>query len=153
MHKGTKKIPDKWIKKTESFHRLVQGMIGILANHRCGVDVSDKDFKLSPIFKCEGGVCVRRKEICIRRDSSGYVMCTDDWDRKRVFCEEEKITVEAIEEITEKFKFSKDEKVVRENVIDILKETKLTDEALTDMLGNFNQNPFGDPLRSFYEHH
>lgn len=71
------------IKEAGKYHKLFQGLLALISNHRAGLNVADPDFHISAIGKAEGGVVVNHAEIVIlfnRYDDK--IACYDDFVRK-----------------------------------------------------------------------
>ena len=94
----TFKISDKDRKRLEPIHRRFQAGISALANKKVGAVAPDD--RVDGIFKCEGGVCVNNREICIKEET-----VRDDWRRSGdTPFPEEVAVVEAMLELVERVK-------------------------------------------------
>ena len=150
MYTSEVRLDQEWIEEAKKCHKLIQGIICILANHRSEVDVTDPEFHPKCIFKCEGGVTVKGIEMVLK--SIPEIFVYDDWargdrDKNKKY---EKITAEACETIYKELKDFSTEDKIKEQVYKILSETGLEKEKIYVMLFNFTSNPYGDNLLSFF---
>ena len=136
------------LKKASLFHRLFQGLVIILANHRCGIEIK-ANFSPTPIFKYEGGGIINRREIVISYSHfNDEIRCYDDFDPSRGY--ESKVTKETVEYLLNNFSWEK-ATIQKEIESTIPKEVGITKEELFEILRRFMSNPFGDPLRRLFE--
>jgi len=131
--------------KAKNFHKLFQGLVIILANHRAGVKIT-KDFRPSPIFKWEGGGIINGEEIVFTRNGN-TIECYDDYHSKNR--KEPGISEATIEYLLNTIDWN--EETIEEQVHSIIGvEIGLDKNDLNDILYKFVSNPFGDPMRSFF---
>lgn len=137
------------ISSASKFNRLFQCLVIILANYRSGVPIDD-DFRARPICKCEGGGVINGQEIVFGYDRfSDKINCYDDFSYNRRT--ESDITEKVILDLLVNIDWD-DINNIEHNVTKfILKEISITKDALFKILVSFKNNPFGDPLRSFFD--
>lgn len=148
------------IQAASNFHRLFQGLVIILANHRSGVKITP-DFRPRLIFKCEGGANVNGAEVVINYDKfDDRIHCYDDYVYKNRV--EPDITEKVIKDLLEKINWDVkpvDGQISEEQSIQLQKEVNdfllpeigIESDDLMNILGKFVHNPFGDPLRRLFD--
>ena len=134
------------LKKAENFHKLFQGVMILVSNHRCGVKITP-EFYIQPIMKSEGGGVVNGREIVVTK-SFNKIRCYDDNEYKRR--EESDVAELVIENLLARVDW--DEETVQEQIEKFVLSEKidLSSDELLLILKKFNNNPFGDPLRNLF---
>ena len=140
-------MTEEKIKSAEPYHRLLQCLIILLANHRAGIKITE-DFRPNLIFKFEGGVKVNGCEIVVKKDYDGKIHCYDDFKYERRA--ESEITEKVVNDLLEKIDWTRDD---IQNQVEsfVLPEIGLDSETLTSICSKFCSNPYGDPLRSLFK--
>lgn len=141
------------IQQARRYGRLLQCLIIILANHRCGVKI-DSDFRPRLIYKYEGGGVINGKEIVITFDRfENKIYCYDDFSRKSR--KEAIITEEVTKELLEKISWESQEEdgVILQSQVEklILDEIGLPTDDLHKIILSFCNNPFGDHLNALFQ--
>jgi len=119
----------------QPYHRVFQGIVSLFSN------IEFKNFECNLIFKCEGGIVVNKREIAIHEE---YVI--DDFKHNfKESTKEEEVVVKIIEDIFTNVDFN--------NLPNSLQEwvNERFEVIVSLTLTNFIENPFGDPLRSFFD--
>lgn len=136
------------LRKAENFNKLFQGVVILVSNHCCGVKITP-NFYIQPIMKSEGGGVINGREIVFTKYHQ-KPKCYDDLDYKRR--EESDITELVIENLLDKVDW--EEETIQEQIEEFIFSEKidLPPEDLYVILSKFTNNPFGDPLRSFFRY-
>lgn len=136
------------IKEAKKYHRLFQGLVAILSNHRAGIKI-DKDFIPGCVFKYEGGVVVNKKDIVI---GYGYfedkIGCYDDNSISQVI--ESSITATAVTDLLNKIDWSSESNMEQQIEDLICPEVNISKEDLKTILEKFCNKQLGDPLRNLF---
>ena len=139
------------IAQAKQFDRFFQLLVILLANKRCGIDITP-DFKPQGIFKYEGGVNVAGREIVIKYNNfKKDIECYDDWNKEKG-AKQATVTEEVVRYLLNEFSWTDPITIKKEIIEKILPEIVLYDDDFINITNLFIEKCYlsGDPLRSLF---
>lgn len=140
------------IEKAKPFYRFFQLLVILLANKRCGIDITP-DFKPQGIFKFEGGATVCGREIVITyNDWKEDISCYDNWNTKKGARQAE-VTEEVVRYLLSEFCWVNEDTIAKDVTQKVLPEILLDVNDFDNIVKFFTEKAYlaGDPLRSLFQ--